>query len=65
VSQLRALANEKLQRIKRVVRESSAGRGSLPESRRALAPDEQIGAILLGAREAGLMSRWMMPRSWQ
>jgi hypothetical protein len=46
VSYLRTLANEKLQRIKRVVRESTTSRGSLPETRSALAPSEQVEAIL-------------------
>jgi hypothetical protein len=46
VSHLRSLANEKLQRIKRVMQESTGSRGSLPETRRALAPDEHIGVIL-------------------
>jgi hypothetical protein len=46
MSHLRTLANEKLQRVKRAVQQSTASRGSLPETRTALAPSEQIGEIL-------------------
>ncbi len=46
MSHLRLLANEKLQRVKRAVQQSTATRGSLPETRNALAPSEQIEVIL-------------------
>jgi hypothetical protein len=46
VTHLRRLVDEKLQRVKQVVRESTATRGSLPETRRALDPQYQIGVIL-------------------
>ncbi len=46
MSHLRILANEKLQRVKRTVQQSTAARGSLSETRNALAPSEQIKVIL-------------------
>ena len=46
VSHLRTLVNEKLQRIRRILLTSSTTRGSLAETRAALAPTDQIGMIL-------------------
>lgn len=46
VSHLRMLVNEKHQRIRRTLQASTTTRGSLPETRLALAPGDQIGMIL-------------------
>jgi hypothetical protein len=46
LSHLRALVSEKLRRVKDTVRSSTASRGSLPQTRGALAPEQQLRMIL-------------------